>query len=346
MDIRTIALCAVQVPFVRGGAELQVVSLRDELVKRGFEVDVVSIPFKWYPRKEILKHALLWRLLDLSESNGKPVDLVIPTKFPSYLIKHPNKVTWLIHQFRQVYDQYGTRFSDFDASEEDTYIREKIVAMDNGVLPESRRIFAESRTVAQRLKHFNNIESEPLYHPPRHVGRYRCDSYDGFVLSVGRLDMAKRVDLLLKALAYTDSAVRCIVAGEGPDRGRLEKIAEAEGLTHRTEFLGFVDEETLIDLYAKCFCVYYAPFEEDYGYVTLEAFLSSKPVVTTEDSGGVLEFVEDQANGVVCELDAAQIGEGINRLFEDRSRCSDLGAQGFERVKDIRWDTVIEQLTS
>ena len=84
MAIHTILVCETQVPFVTGGAESLVRSLVDQLRARGYEADLVSLPFKWYPKEEILAHAAAWRLLDLSESNGRPVDLLIATKFPTY----------------------------------------------------------------------------------------------------------------------------------------------------------------------------------------------------------------------------------------------------------------------
>ena len=108
-----IVICATQIPFAYGGAEMLVDSLRDELKARGFEVAVVALPFHWPTRTELLKGSLAWRLVNLTEAAGKRIDLVIATRFPSYLIKHPNKVVWLIHQLRQAYDLLGTEYSDF-----------------------------------------------------------------------------------------------------------------------------------------------------------------------------------------------------------------------------------------
>src|SRR6267378_597548 len=99
-----IAVCAPQVPFERGGAEIFADDLVGELRGRGHEADLVTIPYKWYPGERVLSQAFLWRLLDLSESDGRPIDLAIATKFPSYAVRHPNKVVWLLHQFRQAYD--------------------------------------------------------------------------------------------------------------------------------------------------------------------------------------------------------------------------------------------------
>ena len=226
MSIKRICICSVQVPFARGGAELLVDSLNEALLSRGFTTDVISLPFKWYPSREVLSHALAWRLLDLSESQGQPIDLVIATKFPSYLVRHENKVTWLVHQFRQAYDLYGTPYGDLTESPEDQRVREAVQHMDNSTLPESRRIFTIAKNVSNRLQHYNGIESVPLYPPPPLGDRYRCDEYGDFVLSAGRLESIKRVDLLLRALALTRSHLRCVVTGAGPDASRLAALAQ------------------------------------------------------------------------------------------------------------------------
>src|SRR5437763_8974632 len=141
-------------------------------------------------------------------------------------------------------------------------------------------------------------KSELMPSPP-HERRYRTESYDDFVLSVGRLDRAKRHELLLDALA-ADSTLRCVIVGDGPDRERLEQVAERHGLDGRARFAGRVDAEELAGLYARCLAVYYAPVDEDFGMVPYEAFLAEKPVVTTTDAGGPLEVVADRRTGLVC----------------------------------------------
>ena len=113
MAVNTVLVCETQVPLVRGGAELLVQQLVSELRARGVATDRVSLPFKWYPKDEILPHAAAWRLLDLSESNGRPIDLLIGTKFPTYLARHPRKLTWLVHQNRCAYELVGTPYSNF-----------------------------------------------------------------------------------------------------------------------------------------------------------------------------------------------------------------------------------------
>lgn len=345
MARRSICVCGVQAPFVTGGAEILVSELARELKSRGFLVDVVNIPFKWYPVQDIIKQALLWRFAELTESNGVPIDMVIPTKFPSYLVRHPMKVTWLFHQHREVYDLYGTAYCSFTDDPEEQEIRQTILRLDNKTLRESRRIFTISENVSRRLQKFNDIGSETLYPPPHYKGRYREGPFGDYVLYAGRLERLKRCELLVEAFRYVEPAVRLVLAGRGPQLENLERQAERLGLGERVVFAGFVPEEELLELYASAGGVLYAPVDEDYGYVTVEAFLSGKPVVTCTDSGGTLEFVEDGVTGFVVEPTPEAIGDAVNRLFASRERAREMGAAGRPKVDGISWDRVIDALT-
>ena len=267
-----------------GGAELHVETLRAQLVARGCEVDVVALPFAWEPHGQVLKSALAWRLLQLQEEPRRPIDLVIATKFPSYLIRHPNKILWLIHQFRQVYELLGTPYSDYTDSPADQDIVRMVREMDTRALAECRALFTNAGNTAHRLQRFNGLAARPLYPPPPLEGRYHEGAFGDYVFTATRLDAMKRVDLLLRALAYTRAPVRAKIAGRGPECAALEALVAELGLGDRVELLGWVDDEQLVDLYAGSLAVYYAPFDEDYGYVTVEGFRSGKPVLTTCDA--------------------------------------------------------------
>lgn len=346
MARRSICVCAVQAPFITGGAEILVQELSRQLKSRGFLVDVVNIPFKWYPVVDIVKQALIWRFAEITESNGVPIDMVIPTKFPSYLVKHPTKVTWLFHQHREVYDLYGTPYCSFTDDPEEQEIRQTIIAMDNKTLRESRNVYTISKNVSARLDRFNGIPSKTLYPPPQYGGRYRSGEFGDYVLYAGRLEQLKRCDLLVESFRFVDPPARLVLAGRGPQLENLERQVERLGLSDRVDFAGFVPEEELLELYAGAFGVVYAPVDEDYGYVTVEAFLSGKPVVTCTDSGGTLEFVEDGRSGYVVEPDAEAVGNAINKLYADRSKARDMGEAGRPRVEGIGWERVIDELTA
>jgi glycosyltransferase involved in cell wall biosynthesis len=337
-----VAVCQPQVPFERGGTEVLTEALVAELRQSGHETDLVTVPFKWYPGARVLSQALLWRLLDLEEANGRPIDRVIATKFPSYAVRHPNKVVWLFHQFRQAYDLHGTELGQFGDDPAGRATRRKIQGLDQATLGEARQLFAISQNVADRLQSSTGLQAEVLYPPPQQLD-FRCEEYGDFVLSVGRLDRAKRVDLLLEAAA-TGDGLRLVVAGDGPDRERLESLAREFGLDGRVTFTGRVDNDELADLYARCLAVYYAPVDEDYGLVPYEALMSEKPVVTTRDAGGPLEIVVDGETGRVCEPTPAAVAEACLWLRSHPSETRELGVVGRERAERVTWDRVIERL--
>jgi glycosyltransferase involved in cell wall biosynthesis len=337
-----IAVCAPQVPFVRGGAEIFADDLVAELRARHHEAELVTVPFKWYPGTRVLTQAFLWRLLDLEEADGRPVELVIATKFPSYAVRHPNKVVWLLHQFRQAYDLDRTELGQFGEAAEDRAARRAVQRLDRVALGEARKLFATSRNVAQRLEQGTGLTAEVMPHPPQELD-YRCEAYERFILSVNRLDRAKRIDLLLDALA-ADSSLRCVIVGDGPDRGRLEQLAASNGLDGRAEFAGRVDEDVLARLYARCLAVYYAPVDEDFGMVPYEAFLSEKPVVTTRDAGGPLEVVADRRTGLVCEPAPAALAEACAYLADHPDDARDWGREGKRLAERVSWDATIERL--
>ena len=345
---RTIVVCEAQVPFVHGGAEVHVRELVRELNARGYEAELVSVPFKWYPKEEILPHAAAWRLLDLSESNGRPIDLVIASKFPTYFVRHPQKVAWLIHQYRAAYELCGTPYSDFGHNERDVGLRDTLIQLDTRMLGECRRVFTNAQNTANRVAKYNGLAAEALYHPPRLAATLAQARpvYGDFVLSVGRIESVKRVDLLVSAMARVDKPIRLVVAGEGTQRANVERAAAEAGVSERVTFLGAVADERLLVLYREALAVAYPPFDEDFGYVTLEAFLSRKPVITATDSGGPNEFVVDGVNGFVRDPEPEAFAGAINALARDPRKAAALGDAGYERARTITWDGVIEKLLS
>lgn len=346
MGVRTVLVCETQVPLVRGGAELLVRQLVDELRQRGFETDRVAVPFKWYPKDELLPHAAAWGLLDLSESNGRPIDLVIATKFPTYLVRHPRKVCWLVHQHRAAYELAATEYSDFGHDEIDVAVRDRLMAIDERALGECAARYTISHTVTERLRRYNGLDSTPLYHPPLLARHLTPGPYGNYVLSVARLEQNKRVDLTVRSVAHWPEPLTLVVVGEGSHRPFVERAAEEAGVAQRVTFLGAVSDHDLPGLYQNALAVVYVPFDEDYGLVTLEGFLAAKPVITAHDSGGTREFVEDGVTGRVTAPDPRAVGEAVAELHGARHLAAAFGAAGRERAAAITWDHVIERLVS
>ncbi|MEP7009441.1 MAG: glycosyltransferase family 4 protein [Acidobacteriota bacterium] len=343
-----ICVCGVQVPFAYGGAEILVASLADELKRRGHTVDVVSLPFTWPNRVQLFKSCMAWRMLDLSEVDGQRIDRVIATRFPSYVVKHPDKVVWLVHQLRQAYDLRGTGYSDFTVEgrgDRDARVVEMLRSMDERTLGEARRVYAISDNVAARLERHNNMKIGTLYPPPRLIDRLAPGEMGDYVFTAGRLNRIKRFDLLIRAMKHTKTPVRCRIAGTGEEREALEKLIADLRLEDRVELLGWIDDDRAVALYSGALAVFYAPYDEDYGYVTVEACRSAKPVITVADSGGVLEWVADGKTGyVVAPDDPAAIAARLDALYADRALARRLGEAGAEKARDVSWDQVIDGL--
>jgi len=269
---------------------------------------------------------------------------VIATKFPSYVVRHPEKRVWLIHQFRQAYELDRTELGQFGEGAEDRALRRQVQRLDRLALGEATRLFATSQNVAGRLERSTGLHAEVLPHPPQELD-YRCESYGEFVLSASRLDRAKRIDLLLEAVAL-DPGLRAIVVSDGPDRERLEQIARERGPNGRVEFTGRVAPEELADLYARCLAVYYAPVDEDFGMGPYESFLSEKPVITTTDAGGPLDVVSDKGTGLVVVPEAAALAQAVAWLRDHPSEAASLGRAGKALAEEVTWERAIERLLS
>ncbi len=345
-----VAVINTQVPFIHGGAEVHAGNLVDAIRANGHEAELIALPFKWYPAEVLLDHMTLCRMVDVTESNGVRIDKVIGLKFPAYLAPHPDKVLWILHQHRTAYDLWAhPEFGDLIHDPLGSLVRDSIINADKKWIPEAKRVYANSVNVAKRLKMFCGIDSEALYHPPAHAEKYYNRCFEKYLYFPSRINRLKRQSLVIEALALCKNNVRLIFSG-APDDPRylneLKKRADQLGVAHRIEWLGYVTDQQKIDLYASCLGVVYTPLDEDYGYVTLEAMLSGKPVITTMDSGGPLEFVSPGRNGLVSEANAAELAECMDSLWGDLRKVESMGCEGRELYKEhnISWDHVVEEL--
>lgn len=344
--IRNVLICTTQVPFTTGGAESHVEGLKRALIEAGYNAEVVALPFKWYPPAEIMRSALAWRLLDLSEANGKPVDLVIGMKFPAYLVEHERKVLWVMHQHRSAYNLWGTPFDDLSNYPDGGQIREWIRHCDKRFIPEARKVFANSKAVAERLRRYNQIESQPLYHPPPRAGSLRCGEQGDYIFYPSRLEPQKRQELLIEAMRSVKTPVKVILAGGSRDAKYYQSLINKLGVSDRVCLRGFVEDSEMIELYANALGVCYLPFDEDYGYVTLEGMLSGKPVVVARDGGGAAEFIEHDSEGLIVEPEPKAIAESLDSLYSERARSRAMGQRGREKLQSLNlsWEKVVSTL--
>jgi glycosyltransferase involved in cell wall biosynthesis len=345
-----VLIATVQVPFVRGGAEMHAEGLEAALIAAGHQVEQVRLPFKWYPPERILDQILAMRLFDLAESNGTRVDRLIGLKFPAYLLPHPSKVLWILHQFRQAYDFWGGELSDLTRFPNGLEVRDAVRSADRAFIPEAQAVYANSRNVAGRLKRFCGIDAEPLYHPPSGAELFHSGPAENYLYLPSRINPTKRQLLVVDALALCREPVRVRFSGVADDAGYERAIGDRIrdlDVGGRVEFLGPADEVTKRELYARCLGVVFPPVDEDYGYVTLEAMLARKPVITCSDSGGPLEFVRDGETGLVAEPTAAGLAAAMDRVWAGRAIAALWGEAGRElyEQQDISWNRVVSTLT-
>jgi glycosyltransferase involved in cell wall biosynthesis len=346
-----IIIATVRVPFVHGGAENLAEGLREALLAAGHEVEILALPFRWHPAERILDQMLAWRLLDLADGPHSATDLVIGLKFPAYLIPAENKVIWLIHQHRQAYEMWGHDAGDLDRSPHGLQVRSAIRHADESLVPQARAVYTIAGNVSRRLKLFNGIESEPLYHPPKNADKFYCGRQQPYLFFPSRLGQDKRQWLVLQALAHTREKVCVRFAGSAGNPAhvhRLQQAAHKLGVQDRTAWLGWVDEEEKRKQYAHARAVVFPPRDEDYGYITLEAMLSSKPVITCRDSGGPLEFVAHEQTGLVVDPTPDALAEALDVTWRERDRMREYGAAARARYLslDISWSNVARKLAA
>lgn len=336
-----------QVPFTRGGAELLCESLVAQINKLdGICAELVHLPYKWYPEKQILNDITAWRLLDLSESNGMKVDLIIATKFPTYAAQHKNKVLWLVHQHRIFYDLENSEYDGMIHQPNSKIIRQKVRELDNKFFKECNQLYTIADNVSSRLKKFNGFESTPLFPPPILGDRIYAQNYNKKIIYIGRLDPIKRPDLLVRALRHTTSGTIAIIGkGRPEDYQRIQTIIDHEHLSDRCEVLGYLAEDKLLAELANCRAVFYAPVDEDYGYTTIEAFLAKKPVITCHDSGQITTFVKQTGSGFVSETNPKAIASNMQKVYDmSEKELTTLTEKGYQVAKEITWEKVLKNL--
>ena len=344
-------IATVMVPFIRGGAEFHATNLKAALENAGHQAEIVTVPFKDYPPERIPEHILACRLFDLSESFGNKIDLLIGLKFPAYYFRHPNKVLWILHQHRQAYELWGTEYTNLHHSSQGVQVREAIIKADNFYLKEAKKIFTNSQNVSNRLYNFNQVHSTPLYHPPPGKNRFYCHSYENFIFYPSRLNNIKRQHLAIEAMRFVNNQVSLYLAGDADNPAylnHLKTLIQKHKISDRIKLLNFISEEEKQELYSRCRAVLFIPYDEDYGYITLEAFYSRKAVITCRDSGGPLEFVENGETGYNCVPEPQKLASAIDALAGSEELARKMGQRAFEKISlmNISWDNVVKELTS
>ena len=332
--------------FVRGGHMVIAEETVAALKRAGCTAELLVTPQNRFGR-QASAYVATW-LTDVGQTaDGHPVDRVISFRFPSYAVRHPRHVCWLNHRMREYYDLWErfVRGLGRKGRAKESVRRRLFHTVDHYLLTRNvTRLVAQSRTIQARLQRFGAIPSELLY-PPAPERPYWTQGYSDYIFAVSRLHPLKRLDLLVEAAALTkDQRLHFKIAGTGEQEGELRERIRALGLEQRVELLGPISDAELLDHYARCRAVFFAPWNEDYGFVTLEAFRSGKAVITTHDSGGPSELVGHDRTGFVTEPTPQAVAAAIDRLAAEPSLAERMGEEARRFGQGHSWAGAVEQL--
>ena len=318
----------------KGGAERFYQGLVESLNRDDIRADLIEVTSDESGFDAIKRTYLRFYDLDLSNYFG-----VISTKAPAYLVRHPNHISYLQHTMRVFYDMFDREFPH--PNEDLLRQRELILALDTAALkaPRTKEIFVIGKEVQQRLLEYNGLHSKVLYQASTLNGFY-SNKFD-YIFLPGRLHRWKRVDLIIKAMHYVSSPVRLLISGDGEDKKYFQELACKDA---RVSFLGKVSDQELIDLYANALVVPFVPVREDFGLVTLEAFLSGKPVITCNDSGEPANIIEDGQTGFICTALPEEIAKRLDYLFQNPAVAHKIGEAGRKWAQSVNWENVSETL--
>jgi glycosyltransferase involved in cell wall biosynthesis len=341
-----IALCSSFLPFVNGGSRFIVEWLAEELRKHGHQTEIIWLPFVETP-DTMFRQMMAYRMIDLAEK----ADKLIAFRPPAYVIPHPNKTLWFIHHFRKYYDSWGSALCKVSGDSRSQAFRSRLIAADTTAIGEAKRIFTNSRVVSDRLKRFNGLASEVLYPPIYQPERFTPGTYGDDIVSICRMESHKRQALFIEAMRYVQSGVKlrlCGLSHDGKYGAKLQRIAARHGLKDKVTIEHrWISEDEKAAILKDALGVAYAPLDEDsYGYPTLEGALAEKPVVTTADAGGTLEFVENGRNGLVCDPSPASLAAAFDLLWENKEQARRMGLAARERIGEMRidWSHVVESV--
>jgi glycosyltransferase involved in cell wall biosynthesis len=332
-------------PLVEGGHLVIARALERAFLESGHHAAIVTTPSNRFGRQGSA-YLANW-MTDVSMTgNGVAVDQVVSLRFPSYAVRHPVHVSWLNHTMREYYDlwdEFSARLSPKGRVKERVR-RALIHSADTYLLRRLTRVFAQSATVQDRLARWHRISADVLYPPPPQRP-YRTDGYGDYLFFASRLSPLKRADLVLEAMARPEAAgVRLVLGGEGEEEARLRALARTLGVDGRVTFTGRLAESELLRHLAQCRAVVFVPKGEDFGFVTVEAFASAKPVVTAADSGGPAELVRNGENGLITAPEPRALGRALAALMDSRTDAERMGQQGHADVARLTWATTVDRL--
>lgn len=342
-----VIIASTTVPHIDGGGRLIVQWTAEAMRAAGHEVEEFYLPFPTEPRPTLAAMVGL-----RATPFAGTADRLIAIRWPAHIIRHENKATWFIHHYRQLFDLWDSPYRGVPANAEGLAYREAMRRVDNRGLGESRDLFSNSLIVRDRVREYNGFDPEPLFPPiGGDTSRFHTEGYGDFIFYPSRVTPIKRQLLAVKAMQFTTTPVRLVIAGR-PDSAQFGRDVQDYVREHELEDrvdvrFGWLPEAEKVELLAQCLALAYLPLDEDsYGYPSLEASHSAKPIVTLRDSGGALEFVRDGREGIVADPNPKSLALAFDRLYEDKAAAEQMGEQSFARRAELKiaWPHVISRL--
>ncbi|MFC1854233.1 glycosyltransferase family 4 protein, partial [candidate division CSSED10-310 bacterium] len=354
--MRIAVVAPSSVPFTIGGLEKFAWCLVEAINETtDHQAELIKIPMKEQSLGQIFCSYARFFLQNLNH-----FDVIISTKYPSWMIKHPYHIVYMTHPLRGVYDTYTGRvdwkgyFLESPFKFAGIYMRKFVQFCDALGLAPGRIVayYAISRTVKQRANYFPTASQVAVLYPPSPLYKREIEetmirstpgpTLDGsYFFTVSRLDGPKRIDLIVQAMNYIPGKCNLIIAGEGPCDKYLRTLASHD---ERIKFLGNINEDQLKHYYAGALAVIFAPFQEDYGLVTVEAMSFKKPVITLTDSGGPTELVTPGENGYIVDPDPKALAEKMNYYLAHPDQARRHGEEGYHKIKSITWPNLVQDL--
>ncbi len=178
--------------------------------------------------------------------------------------------------------------------------------------------------------------------------RSRASRHHSDVAFVGRLIEDKRVDLLIEAvdrLRRDLVDLRCLIAGDGPERPRLEAEVGRRGLASHVSFTGEVDDEQMRGLLKAASVLALPSIREGFGMVAIEAQAAGAvPVVVRSPHSAAPTLIRDGVDGLVCEPNADSLTAALRALLTDPARLTSMRRRAAEAARRWDWDRLAGEM--
>ncbi|RLG57812.1 MAG: glycosyltransferase family 1 protein, partial [Hadesarchaea archaeon] len=184
----------------------------------------------------------------------------------------------------------------------------------------------------------------------QHIQKIRPAKEKSDIFYLGRLIKPKNIDVLLRAIAllkedFPDIKVK--IAGDGPERGQLERLSKTLDIGKNVEFLGFIENFDDVTALMKSSKIFVIPSTQEGGasIVAQEANASGLPVIAVDHPLGIdKKLIREETNGFFVKLDPVAIAEKVKLLLSDTRMLKELSLRSMKVAKNWDWEKVVGRL--